>query len=99
MKKLSDIALRVVWLIIACIGGWLLFLITANLMIMAGLFSGEGITQGVGYALVEKVVIVWIVASILCLGSLFTREKIRLLFLSLPFILPTLFGVIYGLTL
>jgi len=95
MNKISSIALRVLWVVIAIAAGWLFYLVSINLMIYFGLFSAESIEQGAGYALVEKVVFVWIAASVLSLGSIFTQAKIRLLFLSLPLILPTLFSLLY----
>ncbi|MEM8833967.1 MAG: hypothetical protein AAGB32_05445 [Pseudomonadota bacterium] len=99
MKQLSNIALRLLWVIIASVGGWLLYLINVNLMIYTGFFAGESVSQGAGYVLVEKVVIVWAVSSLLCLGSIFTQSKTRLVFLSLPIILPTVFSLIYILSL
>lgn len=99
MKKFSDIAFKLLLLIITSFAGWLVFLVSMNLMIKLGLFPEEVMDQGFGYSIVEKSVIVWMISVVLAFGSLFTDGKLRIAFLSLPVILPSLFSLIYVLTL
>lgn len=94
----SDYLFRFLVVALVIAAGWLLFPFVPHLFMMLGLFPDEEMNSNFGYELINKVVIIWLVSSVLSLIYLFVRHKISLLFLSLPIIAPLLFAVLYTLS-
>ncbi len=97
-KKISDIAFRIMTLILSIATGWILFPFIANLLIYMGLYPVDSIETNFGPILIQKVVTVWFITALVSTAFLFLKTNIRYFFLLLPIIAPSAFGIIYTLT-
>ncbi len=97
-KNYSDVAFRIITLLISIAAGWILFPFTANLLIFLGLYPENALDNDFGVQMIQKSIIVWAVTTLLSFLYLFIKHKIRYFFLLLPVIVPSLFGLIYALS-
>jgi len=90
---------RLLVLMILALCGGLIFSLTVNVMIMAGLIPTESLSNEFGYEMTNRAVLVWIVATAIAVISLFTDAKWRYALLALPVVAPSLYSILYALSL
>ncbi len=93
----SDLAFRIVTLLIAIAAGWVLFPFTANILIYLGLYPENALENNFGLQMIQKSIGIWVLTTLLSFIYLFTKRKIRYFFLLLPVIAPSLFAFLYTL--
>lgn len=94
-----QIFLRFIVLITLALLGGLLYALSTNIFIMAGLLPTENLDGNVGFDMTQRATFVWIGATFLGLISIFIKEKWRYGLLILPLIAPSLFALLYSLSL
>jgi len=96
-KNVTDIFFKIFLIVLAAIVGWVLFPLTANLLIKADMFSEAAVNNNAVLDMTEKAVLVWLVCTGLSVASLFIKNNYRYFFLGLPVFAPSLFALIYSL--
>jgi len=90
---------RLLILVILSLCGGLLYSLTVNILIMADKVPTEQLSNAFGYEMTNRAVFVWMVAVLLGFISVFIDTKWRYGLLALPVIAPSLYSVLYALSL
>jgi len=90
---------RLLVLIILALCGGLIFSLTVNVLIMAKIVPTESLSNAFGYEMTNRAVMVWIVSTAIAIISLFTDAKWRYALLAMPVIAPSLYSVLYAMSL
>jgi len=98
-KKYTDYLFKILLIIIAAVVGWILYAVTANILIFANVFSESAIEKNMGYDMTQKAITIWLISVILSVGFLFIKDRFRYFFLALPLLSPSLFAFLYATTI
>lgn len=94
-----NIAYKIIVFIILALLAGPLYALTINLLIMADVFSNSGASSNIGEELITKAVFVWMGSLVFGIASLFIKHKSHKLLVAVPLIAPSLFAIIYALSL
>jgi len=98
-KKYVNILFKLLLLIIASAAGWLLYALSANLLIYADAFSETALSNNIGVDMTQKAIKIWVVSVILGSGSVFVRSNFKYFLLIVPLVTPSLFALFYTLNI
>lgn len=90
---------RLLILVILALLGGLVFSFTVNILIMAKTIPTENLSGAFGHEMTQRAVFVWMGSFALGLIGLFMQSKWRFAFFVLPLIAPSLYAVLYGMSL
>lgn len=94
-----QILFRIFVLAIISLLGGLLYSLSVNVLIMTHVFPTEEVGNNFGYEMTSKAVLVWFAAIIIGFVSVFIEQKWRYLLLACPLLAPSIFALIYSLSL
>jgi hypothetical protein len=90
---------RLLVLIILALCGGLVYSLTVNILIMSNIVPTESLSNAFGYEMTNRAVLVWIGSTALAFISVFIDAKWRYILLTIPIIAPSLYAVLYALSL
>jgi hypothetical protein len=94
-QKYSTMLFRILILIITAFAGGLLYPVVANLMIIGGLFPENAAEENLAFRMTELTVYVWLGSVVISLAWLFLHGKWARILPALPLIAPSIFALIY----
>lgn len=89
--------LKLLWVILIAGLGWLLYALTANILVASGLLNANDVTASFGVEMTHKAMIVWLVCLPLSVGASFMQSALRYILLFAPLYAPSVFALLYTL--
>lgn len=87
--------LKFLWVVIVSGLGGLAYAITANVMIAAGMLDSSAVGDAFGQEMTGKAAIVWMVAILAAIASVFIASRWRYVLLFAPLYAPSIFAVVF----
>lgn len=85
-----------VWFIVSG-AGFMCYPLVANLLVMTGILSADNVAASFGHDMTSKVVVVWVVSTVLAAAAFAGRGWWTWIFRLAPIYLPSAFAIIYTL--
>jgi hypothetical protein len=92
-------AYRITILIILALLAGPLYALTINLLIMANVFDSTGLDYNLGEDLSHKAAFIWMGSLVFGIASLFTKNNWQKILVTMPLVAPSLFAILYALSL